>query len=103
MSADEMYLFFSKLQIDFLVGQGLNADSTTVGFSPQAMLRWSDDGGQTWSKEHWVTTGKIGQYSQRAIWRRLGRSRDRVFELVVTDPVKWSMTGAYFDAEQGDA
>jgi hypothetical protein len=55
---------------------------------PQAMLRWSDDGGSTWSNEHWVTIGQTGKYQNRAIWRRLGTARDRVFEVVVTDPVK---------------
>jgi hypothetical protein len=26
---------------------------------PQVMLRWSDDGGHTWSNEHWRSMGKI--------------------------------------------
>jgi len=55
------------------------------------MLRWSDDGGHTWSNEHWVSIGRIGGYGQRAIWRRLGMTmklRDRVYELSGTDPVK---------------
>ena len=61
------------------------------GANPQVMLRWSDDGGHTWSNEHWVSMGKIGGYGQRAIWRRLGMTmklRDRVYELSGTDPVK---------------
>jgi len=28
------------------------------------------------------------------VWRRLGRSRDRVFELKITDPVKTVIIGA---------
>jgi hypothetical protein len=61
------------------------------GANPQAMLRWSDDGGHTWSNEHWVSIGRIGAYGQRAIWRRLGMTmklRDRVYEVSGTDPVK---------------
>lgn len=64
---------------------------------PQVMLRWSDDGGHTWSNEHWVETGKIGQYGRRAIWRRLGMTlklRDRVYEVSGTDPVKITLLGA---------
>ena len=67
------------------------------GYDPQVMLRWSDDGGHTYSNEHWVSIGKIGEYYRRAIWRRLGMTiklRDRVYELSGTDPVKISIMGA---------
>jgi len=68
------------------IQSAINASTPTT--LPQAMLRWSDDGGSTWSNEHWVTIGQTGKYQNRAIWRRLGTARDRVFEVVVTDPVK---------------
>jgi hypothetical protein len=74
-----------------------NAYPATVGYNPQAMLRWSDDGGHTWSNEHWTSMGRIGQYGYRAFWRRLGMTlklRDRVYELSGTDPVKIVITGA---------
>lgn len=61
------------------------------------MLRWSDDGGHTWSNEHWNKIGKIGQYGKRVIWRRLGMTeklRDRVYEVSMTDPVKTAIMGA---------
>jgi len=64
---------------------------------PKAMLRWSDDGGHTWSNEHWKSMGQIGQYGRRAIWRRLGMTtkiRDRVYEVSGTDPVKIAIMGA---------
>ena len=69
---------------------------------PQAMLRWSSDGGSTWSNEHWVTIGQAGKYKNRAIWRRLGWSRDRVFEVVVTDPVNAVIISANLKAEEGE-
>jgi hypothetical protein len=62
--------------------------------SPQAMLRWSNDGGSTWSNEHWTGVGQIGKYKNRAIWRRLGTARDRIFEVVVTDPVNFVIISA---------
>jgi len=77
-----------SLQVMFEAGTGLNIGQ---GSDPQVMLRWSDDGGHTWSNEHWVSIGRIGGYGQRAIWRRLGMTmklRDRVYELSGTDPVK---------------
>jgi hypothetical protein len=69
---------------------------------PQAMLRWSNDGGSTWSNEHWTSIGKIGKYKNRAIWRRLGMARDRIFEVVVSDPVKAVIVSANLKASSGD-
>ncbi len=67
------------------------------GVNPQVMLRWSDDGGHTWSNEHWKSMGRQGQYGYRTIWRRLGMTmkiRDRVYEISGTDPVKIAIMGA---------
>lgn len=83
-----------SLQLDCETGTGLNLGQ---GSDPQVMLRWSDDGGHTWSNEHWVSIGKIGEYGRRAIWRRLGMTvklRDRVYEVSGTDPVKIDIMGA---------
>jgi hypothetical protein len=83
-----------NLQLDLETGVGLNLGQ---GDDPEVMLRWSDDGGHTWSNEHWVKVGKIGQYGRRAIWRRLGMTekiRDRVYEVSMTDPVKTAIMGA---------
>lgn len=78
----------------------LNNDSITT--NPQAMLRWSNDGGSTWSKENWVSIGKMGKYKNRAIWRRLGMARDRIFEVSITDPVKAVIVSANLKAYGGD-
>jgi hypothetical protein len=66
------------------------------------MLRWSNDGGSTWSKEYWQDIGQQGKYKHRAMWRRLGMARDRVFEVVVTDPVKAVIISANLKGSQGD-
>jgi hypothetical protein len=94
---------------DFLVtesGDDIGTDYdvliTTVhpaapGYYPQAMLRWSDDGGHTWSNEHWSSMGQLGNYGKRIFWRRLGMTlklRDRVYEVSGTDPVKVSIMAA---------
>jgi hypothetical protein len=83
-----------SLQLDCESGTGL---ATGQGDDPQVMLRWSDDGGHTWSSEHWSPMGKIGAYYQRVFWRRLGMTlklRDRVYEVSGTDPVKVAIMGA---------
>jgi hypothetical protein len=120
--------YFSELQILFQPGVGLSGNIitqyspsnavaglgiagfavagqnslATLGANPQAMLRWSNDGGSTWSNEHWTSIGVQGAYKNRAIWRRLGQSRDRIFEVVVTDPIKAVIVAANLKAEAGD-
>jgi hypothetical protein len=69
----------------------------TTGAVPQLMLRWSDDGGHTWTDERSTSMGRIGKYGTRAIFRRLGMTtklRDRVYEISGTDPVKVAIMGA---------
>jgi hypothetical protein len=67
---------------------------TGQGENPQAILRWSNDGATTFGTEHWASIGKAGRYKNRAMWRRLGEARDRVFEVRVTDPVYRDVVGA---------
>jgi len=91
--------YLEELQIQFQPGVGNQSDP---GQSPQAMLRWSNDGGSTWSNEHWVSIGAVGLYKNRAIWRRLGFARDRVFEVVVTDPVNAVIISSNLKASEGE-
>jgi len=99
LTTDLQRQFFESFQIQFQPGVGLNLGQ---GQNPQAMLRWSNDGGSTWSNEHWVSIGKQGNYANRALWRRLGWSRDRIFEVVVTDPIKAVIVSAELKASSGD-
>ena len=69
--------------------------------APQMNLRWSDDGGHTWSNIHTSDAGQAGNYKVRAIWFRLGRSRDRVYEVSVTDPIPWRILEGYLEATPG--
>jgi hypothetical protein len=88
-----------SFQLDMETGVGTSG--TGQGTDPKVMMRWSDDGGHSWSNEQWVSCGKIGEYRTRAIWRRLGMSRDRVYEVSITDPVKAVLIGAELDVEGG--
>jgi hypothetical protein len=91
--------YLDELQIQFQPGVGNQVDP---GQTPQAMLRWSNDGGSTWSNEHWTSIGAVGLYKNRAIWRRLGWSRDRVFEVVVTDPINAVIISSNLKASVGE-
>lgn len=94
VAANEDWMFYNSLQVEVESGLGL---STGQGSDPQVMMRWSDDGGETWGGEHWSSAGKIGNYGKRTIWRRLGRGYDRVYEIAVSDPIPWRVIGAYVD------
>ena len=98
--SDYQRQYFHELQIYFQPGVGLS-NGLAANEVPEAMLRWSDDGGSTWSNEHWTSIGTQGAYKNRAIWRRLGFARDRVFEVVVTDPVKAVIIAANLKADAG--
>jgi len=76
------YNFF---ELEFARCQGL---TTGQGSNPQIMLSYSNDGGLDFVAEEWRGAGKIGEYAKRARWHELGTSRDRVFMIVVTDPIR---------------
>lgn len=68
---------------------------------PTCLLRWSNDGGFTFGNDHTMHIGKAGKYKHRAIKRRLGYARDRVYEIVVTDPVYRVVVSANLNASAG--
>ena len=92
--------FFASLQVDMQTGVGL---TTGQGSDPKAMLQWSTDGGYSWSNELWASIGKIGERRARVKWRRLGRSRDRVFRVTITDPVRVAIIGASVQLSEGSS
>lgn len=94
----QLRMFYQWLQVDMETGIG-NAS----GSEPQLMLRFSDDGGHTWSNERTVGLGTVGQYNARAKFARLGSGRNRVFEVSMTDDAKFVVLGAVAEAEQGSA
>lgn len=100
LTSDLKRVFYSDLQVQFQPGVGLQSGQ---GSNPQAMLKWSDDGGSTFGNEHWTTLGKAGQYKNRAIWRQLGQARDRIFQVEVTDPVYRVIVSANLNAQTGDS
>ena len=96
---DEMKrIYHAELNVDFETGLGPQpplVDGNGNPRGPQAILRWSDTRGKVWSSEHVRDCGKAGEYKTRVIWRRLGQSRYRVYELSVTDPIAWVIVDGY--------
>ncbi len=81
---DEAYL-------DMEVGVGLNSGQ---GVNPQIQIEVSKDQGKTFGPPLISYLGPIGQYLYRVIWRRFGASREFVFRVRMTDPVKFVVTEA---------
>ncbi len=98
-------VFYKLLQVDFLAGQGLVKNGSNPGNAvhPRAVLQYSNDGGQTFGQPIYAPLGAIGKYKTRARWQQLGCSRDRVFSVVITDPVVAHMILAELDYEVGFA
>lgn len=101
ISSELDHVFYHSFQLDMEVGVGLDGSATTQGNNPQAMLQWSNDGGHTWSNEIWTSFGKIGNRLKRAVWRKLGYGRDRIFRVVISDPVKVIVVGAQLRISKG--
>jgi hypothetical protein len=85
---------FSYLNIGMETGTEIPA-----GTLPQLVLRWSDDGGKTWSGNRIVPVGATGQTAFTVKFNRLGSTKrfggsTRIFELSSTDPFKVSIISA---------
>lgn len=88
-----------RFEVNFESGVGI---TTGQGENPQAMMKFSDDGGKTWSNERWRSMGRIGENRWRAVWHRNGQFRHtRVFKITVSDPVKFVISSAYADIVGG--
>lgn len=67
---------------------------------PEVILRWSDDSGHLWKYNLYQDTGVVGAYKQRVRFSRLGRSRQRIYEVKWTDAVPFRIVDAYVKADQ---
>lgn len=95
MNREKTFNFYGNFQLDTETGLG--------GSTPIARLAWSDDGGHTYSKGVDMNLGAAGQYPTRCrAAGNLGRSRDRVFRVRVSNDVPPSgVIGAYIDVTAG--
>jgi len=83
----------NSIELDMEVGVGLQSGQ---GSDPKVMMRYSDDG-NTWSSELHASSGKIGEYNTRVIWRKLGTSRQRIYEFSISDPIFVQINGVYLN------
>ncbi|WP_297927145.1 hypothetical protein [uncultured Agitococcus sp.] len=94
--ADYKRLRHKEVVLNFERGVGLES-----GDDPLCYLTYSDDGGHTFITPRECSMGVIGQRKNRTMWARLGQSRDRVYKVFGSAPVKTVLNGGYIDVEAG--
>jgi hypothetical protein len=85
--------------LEFILEAGVGLLSGQ-GSDPKIILDWSDDGGHTWSNARYLSIGGIGEYGYRCLAHHLGTSRNRVFRVRASDPVKFVLLEAYAYVEE---
>ena len=87
-----------RLELGIEAGVGLVSGQ---GSDPVAGLRMSKDGGHSFGTQVFAPLGKMGEYTRRCLWRRLGIGRDIVPEVTITDPVKRVILEATLQVNDG--
>lgn len=94
--------FITMLQIDAQAGEGTQT-GTDAAQNPQLTLRVSRNGGKTYGQALKASIGKIGEYTTRQRWNRLGYGRDLIFEVSTTDPVYVAILSAWLSMNVGNS
>lgn len=71
------------------------------GTDPVIILQRSNDGGKTWLAEQSASMGKIGDYRRLVKWGQGGRSNNRAYRVICSEPVDASIVAADLDAVPG--
>lgn len=96
---DRMRVFMDRLELDMEAGTG---DATGQGADPLIVLRYSKDGGKTWSNiqpNRYI--GKVGEFLVRQRWLNMGVAYQWCFRIVISDPVKRVVIAAHYDVSVG--
>jgi hypothetical protein len=95
---DGEQMFYEQIIVEMETGVGL---ATGQGSDPQLMLRYSNDGGRSWSNYKTRSMGGAGSYATRVKYGPTGAGRNRVWEISMTDPVPFVVVGANVRASKG--
>lgn len=91
-------VFYEELVVDMETGVGTESGQ---GSNPLLMLRYSNDSGRTWSNQKTRPIGVVGAYGTRVKFGPTGAGRNRVWEISMSDPVKFAVMGAFVRAVKG--
>jgi hypothetical protein len=82
-------------QLELLMDVGKTVQQVGQGSNPQATLRVSEDGGETYGNERAASMGRIGKYKTRVYWSMLGAPADVVLKVRTTDPAPSHIVDAW--------
>lgn len=85
---------FAIDQLELRMESGTAPQSGTYT-DPQITMRYSIDGGHTWSYHLSRSIGAAGQYAKMISWNRLGIGREWMFEFTVSAPIKFKIIDAH--------
>lgn len=91
-------MWFNRVEFVIDVGEGL---TTGQGSDPTLMVRYSDDGGYTWSAIDSYSIGETGDYLKKIELFQQGKAFQRVYELTYTDPTDFTLYSAHADIDFG--
>jgi len=89
--AEQKMIAHSMLEIVLDTGEGPG--------DPQLYMQYSDNDGHSWSNEKWQSMGKIGEFRKRCRWYALGQSRNRIYRIGGSDPVKRNIISAKLEGQ----
>jgi len=103
ISKENEWIYFSEARFDIETGLSPTADDIAMwtavyGTAPlldgngvsrpvQMILRWSNDGGRTWSNDRILSLRFPGEFGKLVRKTMLGRGRNRLWEIVLSDPI----------------
>lgn len=101
VAAGNKWIYYD--QIEFVMETGLEPttplkDGDGNPRPAQLILKWSNDGGQTWSNDYFLSVGLVGEYRKRVLKRMLGRARKRLWDVSWSDPIPWRFNDAFIEA-----
>jgi hypothetical protein len=99
--AENKRIYFSHIEILMETGLGqmpplLDGNGQPRG--PQLMMRWTNNGGKTWSNTFFLDCGQQGEFNKRVHKHQLGEARKRQFEFTWTDAVPWRFIDGFLEA-----
>lgn len=95
---DRERIFTGSLQIEFKPGVGL-ASGADADVDPHVIFRFYEGAGEAAAMEEQLPIGKVGDTRNRCMIRRLGVSRDRLYEIQFSAATRRDIVGSTLQAE----
>jgi hypothetical protein len=87
---------FSRFRL--FMQTGISVPATGQSSAPLVSLRLSDDGGYTWGPYLTTSAGKLGEVGLLVEWYRMGKSRNRVYEVTIEELIPIALVDAFSEA-----